>query len=167
MATAQVKHKRSVPRAAAGTAPPGKVVRRKKRVVSRKGPAAAEKRSARSHVAPAGWKDLARGGRRAPRGKRSASRFDGISTFRFALLLFAVAAGFTLYVGHVHATQDLVAEVQQVRRENMRLHLQYNRLKGEFDGATGPVEVYDRARALGLEEGIAYGPTIRIEEGAR
>jgi hypothetical protein len=79
------------------------------------------------------------------------------------LLLLAVAAAFTLYVGHVHATQDLLAEVQLLRKDNVRLHMQHNRLKGEFDRRAGPAGLYERARALGLEEGIAYGPTITVE----
>jgi len=79
------------------------------------------------------------------------------------LVLLALATVFTLFIGHVHATQDLLDELQQARRENLRLHLQHNRLKGEFDQATGPSVIYERAGAMGLEEGIAYGPTIRQE----
>jgi hypothetical protein len=94
----------------------------------------------------------------------AARRLDAISTSRFAALVLAIAAAFTLYVGHVHATQDVLAETQRARRENLRLHLKYNRLKGEFDRATGPATITLRARALGLEEGIQYGPTISIED---
>lgn len=78
-------------------------------------------------------------------------------------LILVIAALFTLYVGHVHATQALLADLEGARRDNLRLHLKHNRLKGEFDRATGPAVIYERARALGLEEGVAYGPTIRIE----
>lgn len=88
------------------------------------------------------------------------SRF---STLRFALLLFALATAFSLYIGHVQSTQVVLAELQKAERDNLRLHLKYNRLKGEFDRATGPSRVYERARQIGLEEGIAYGPTIRTE----
>lgn len=86
-----------------------------------------------------------------------------ISTPKFVLGLLAVVAVFTVYVGHVHATQDLLAAVQAERRANHRLHLQYNRLKGDFDRATGPALIYERARALGLEEGTTFGPTIQVE----
>ena len=82
---------------------------------------------------------------------------------RFGLVLLALATVFTLYIGHVHATQDLLDELQQARRENLQLHLQHNRLKGAFDQATGPSVIYQRAGAMGLEEGIEYGPTIREE----
>ena len=86
-----------------------------------------------------------------------------IPTVRVALLILTLAIGFTLYVGHVHATQEALAELQQLRRENLRLHLKYNRLKGEFDQATSPTVIHRRARALGLQEELTYGPTILVE----
>ena len=83
---------------------------------------------------------------------------------RFGLLLLLIVVVLAAYVGHVHATQNLLAEVQQERRDNLRLHLKLNRLKGEFDQATGPSVIYERATALGLEEDITYAPTIRVPE---
>ncbi len=110
-----------------------------------------------------GWHDLATGENERHRLRSRHSAFlETISTARFALLILAVAAAFTVYVGHVHATRDLVVHVESLRQENLRLHLQYNRLKGDFDRLTGPSQIYQRAGALGLEEGIAYGPTIRV-----
>ena len=109
-----------------------------------------------------GWKDLG-----ATKEKRSGRTSQGaylerFSNTRFMALILVVAALFTLYVGHVHATQALLAELQRARRDNLRLHLKHNRLKGEFDQATGPAVIYERARQIGLEESIVYGPTIRI-----
>lgn len=69
--------------------------------------------------------------------------------------------GVTLYVGHVFATRATLAELQNARRNNLRLHLTEDRLRGEFDRMTGPHQVMERAVVLGLEEGISYGPTIR------
>ena len=85
-------------------------------------------------------------------------------TLRFALLMVAVGALFTLYVGHVYATQELAAEVQQLQRENHRLILKHNRLRGEFDRMTAPSVILHRAEVLGLESGSAYGPTISLIE---
>ena len=117
----------------------------------------------RSHLP--GWRELNSGNERSgrPAGGRG-TPLSTLSTVRFALLVLAVAAAFTLYIGHVHATQDLMVALQQAQRENLRLHLQHNRLKGAFDQATGPRVIYDRARAMGLEEGITYGPTIHVAE---
>lgn len=94
---------------------------------------------------------------------RRVSSLDAVSTLRFALLVLAVATAFTFYVGHVHDMQELLVDLQYEQRENLRLHLKYNRLKGDFDRATGPAIIYERARAMGLQEGIEYGPTIVIE----
>lgn len=111
-----------------------------------------------------GWNDLAKSNQRQPGTGRSHSFLERISTKRFALLIVGTAILFTLYIGHVHATQDLAAEVQLARRENLRLHLKYNRLKGEFDRMIGPAVIYDRARGIGLIEDPAFGPTILVDE---
>ncbi len=110
------------------------------------------------------WSELASPGGAGRAAKARANAFvESISTRQFVLIIFALAAAFTLYINHVNATQDVASELQQLRRENQRLHLKYNRLKGEFDTATGPAMIYQRAKALGLEEGYSYGPTIVVE----
>jgi hypothetical protein len=108
------------------------------------------------------WKELER---EQTSSRRSSDGFlERISTVRFALAILALAALFTLYVGHVHATQDLVARVQEARQVNRSLHLKHNRLKGAFDRATGPAVIQRRAQELGLEENLAYGPPITVED---
>ena len=79
-----------------------------------------------------------------------------ISTVRFVVLVVFIATVFTLYIGHVYRTQDIVDELQQVQRENLRLHLHHNELEGELDKATGPSVIYARAKELGLDHGYAY-----------
>lgn len=101
---------------------------------------------------------------RATGAARATPSIEQVSTARFAGLLFLVVLLVGGYVGHVHATQDLLVRVQQERQENQRLHLKHNRLKGAFDRATGPSVVYERAAALGLEEGLPYGPTLAIDD---
>ena len=87
-----------------------------------------------------------------------------VSTVRFATIVLLLAGAFTLYVGHVHATKDLLGNVQEVRAENQRLHLKRNRLQGEFARKTSPSVIYERARALGLRESVTYGEPISIDE---
>ncbi len=138
-------------------------VRRKKRMVRR----SAEKTGwtallgARRPARLPGWKELTAGNERSSARRPLGALAGKVSTMQFAMLVLVLAGAVTLYVGHVQATQDLLAEVQHARRENQRLHLKLDRLRGEFDRATGPAVVYRRARALGLEEGIVYGPTIQ------
>ncbi len=106
------------------------------------------------------WRDISAGNERKP-AKSRRSKAKQLSTLRFGLIVLFAVTLFTLYVGHVHATQEALAHVQELRRENLRLHLKYNRVKGEFDRMTGPEVIYRRAKELGLEEGFAYGPAIR------
>ena len=87
-----------------------------------------------------------------------------VSTVRFAIIVLLLAGAFTLYVGHVHSTKDLLGKVQQAREENQRLHLKHNRLQGEFARKTSPSVVYERARELGLRESVTYGEPISIDE---
>lgn len=110
-----------------------------------------------------GWGTYGTSGKRLSNRVRQVSRLDAISTLRFAMLIIVIATAFTLYVGHVQDMQNLLADLQRAQRENLRLNLKYNRMKGAFDRETGPAIIYERARGLGLEEGIEYGPTIIVE----
>ncbi len=149
---------------AKSSTPAKNTVRRKKRTALRKKQqdTSAARRTRASHDLPS-WRDLATSNERAPGPSRLGTLIEKVSTVRFGLLVLAIAAVFTLYVGHVYATQDVLVELQQMRRENLRLHLKHNQLKSAFDRATGPSVVYQRAWAMGLEDGIEYGPTIEIE----
>ena len=99
-----------------------------------------------------------------PANPNSRGSVTKISTAHFALGLFLGAGVFTLYIAHVYASQDLLNSLQQMRRENLQLHLKHNRITGAIDRATGPSVIYRRAAALGLEEGIIYGPPILLDE---
>lgn len=108
------------------------------------------------------WTDLeTKNRRRRPDGE---SFLENVSTVRFSLLVLAIAGAFTLYVGHVHATTDLLNQLQEVRAENRRLHLKHNRLQGEYDRRTGPSVIYERAREMGLRASVSYGRPISIED---
>lgn len=135
---------------------------RPRQLVKPQKPAVRQKSNGQTEALP-GWTELAKSNHRAPGSGRRGTFLERISTTRFALLIVAIAILFTMYVGHVHATQDLLADVQHLRRENLQNHLKYNRLKGEFDQMVGPGVIYERARELGLEENAVYGPTIEIE----
>lgn len=127
--------------------------------------ASAKPRSAATSTLP-GWGDLAAKGQAVrTKGTKAVKPglVDGVPTLRFAVLLVAACALFTLYVGHIYATQALVEDVQVLRKENLRLVLKHNRLRGEFDRMTSPAVILDRAAALGLEPSPEYAPTIRLD----
>ena len=110
------------------------------------------------------WADLEPSTNRRRRAPGDRSFLENVSTGRFALLILAIAGLFTLYVGHVHTTTDLYNQLQEAQAENQRLHLKHNRLKGAYDRRTGPSVIYDRARDLGLQESVTYGPPISTDE---
>ncbi len=111
-----------------------------------------------------GWNELAGAeNARVPKRTKTQTVLDAVPTVRFAAFILALAAAFTLYVGHVHASQELLTDIQRLQRENLNLHLKHNRLKGAFDEITSPGQIYRRARALGLTEATTYGPTIEME----
>lgn len=87
---------------------------------------------------------------------------DIAPSLRFAVWTLVACIAVTLFVGHVYATQSTLAELQQSKRENLRLRLTQDRLRGAFDRMTGPGLVMDRAANLGLEESAFYGPLITI-----
>jgi hypothetical protein len=92
------------------------------------------------------------------------SFLGAISTLKFALGVLAIAGVFTLYVGHVYATQNALSDLQAARKENLSLRLEYNRTKGLYDAATGPAVIYRRAHALGLAEHTNTGTPIRVTQ---
>ena len=89
---------------------------------------------------------------------------DAVPSLRFGLATLAVCLVLTLFLGHAYATRATLDALQDARRENERLRLTHQRLQGDADRMTGPSAVMQRASSLGLEEGVAYGPTIRLSE---
>jgi len=110
-----------------------------------------------------GWTDLETPSNSRTPDPNDETFLQKVSTVRFAAIVLLVAAAFTLYVGHVHATKNLLGQVQEARVENQRLHLKRNRLQGEFARKTSPSVIYERAREMGLEESVTYGPPVSIE----
>ena len=89
---------------------------------------------------------------------------DAVPSLRFGLSTLVVCVVLVLFLSHAYATRATLDALQDARRENERLRLTHQRLQGDVDRMTGPSAVMSRASSLGLEEGIAYGPTIRLSE---
>lgn len=110
-----------------------------------------------------GWSDLSRG--KASKGLRPEwdGLFAAVPTLRLALMIIATAAIVTLYVGHVYATTNLLTEVEQLRSDNLDLHLTHNQVKADFDRVSSPARIAQRARGLGLVEAVPTGTPINPE----
>ncbi len=100
----------------------------------------------------------------AARKVRRARPLDAVPSLRFGLTTLLVCVVLTLFLGHAYATRATLDALQEARRENERLRLTHQRLQGDVDRMTGPRAVLGRAAALGLDEGVAYGPTIRLDD---
>lgn len=124
-----------------------------------------------------GWTDLGVGskGRKKSATKKVAKRvlaqkahrarfLDVTPTLRFWVWVLVGCIAATLYVGHVFATQATLEALQAAERDNLQLHLTHERLQGAYDRMTGPAQILDRAAALGLVEGVAYGPPIVMKD---
>jgi hypothetical protein len=101
--------------------------------------------------------------KKAAQKARSLRPLDAVPSLRFGLLTLLGFLVVTLFVSHVYATQAVLTNLQEARRENERLRLNQQRLQGDFDQMTGPDAILHRAARLGLEEGIAYGSTITLD----
>jgi hypothetical protein len=108
-----------------------------------------------------GWDALTHSMPRSAKTARAANQ-TSLTTARYTLWLTGLALAFTLYVGHVHATQQVYESLHALKKENLHLHLQLDQLRGELDRTAGPAVLYPKARRLGLKEGASYGPTIQI-----
>ena len=122
--------------------------------------AAASTRSLDTGSLP-GWRDLAEnnGVREAPR-KESDQWLGAVSTARFLAVVLAVATLFTLYVGHVFATQELLSEVQGLRNEQLALEMTFDKLQGDYHRVTGPERISEAARDMGLQDRLRMASPI-------
>ena len=158
---------------------------RKRKVQSRKRPATRRRVQKKSAPASGGiadwialsvggeavalpeWTDLSTGKNKRKKANRVRKQVDsmlsGVSTSQFVLVLLIAAVGLGFYVSHVFATRDTLSLLEQQRRDNLRLELQYNQLKGQLDKKISPNAVYRRARELGLQEGLAFEPVVNWE----
>ena len=113
------------------------------------------------------WKDLDQPKNKKKKANKKSQVEGGflasVSTARLGLIIVASAIALALYVGHVLATQELLADLELEKKANLRLQLELNQLEGRFERLTAPDEIYRRALVLGLEEGTDFGPSIAWE----
>ena len=114
----------------------------------------------------AGKKGRTKAGHKAARRRADARlrALDTVPSLRFGLVTLLACVFVTLFVAHVYATAATLDALQEARRQNDRLRLTHQRLKGDFDRMTGPRAVMPRAAALGLGEGVVYGPPITVAD---
>lgn len=77
----------------------------------------------------------------------------------FAVLILGVLGVF--YLNHVFATQQILEDVNQLKREYKEAVIIYNDKKLIYERLTGPTYIYPRAKELGLING---GPAEKVLE---
>jgi len=95
---------------------------------------------------------------------RRSRPLDVVPSLRFGLATMIGCLVITLFLSHAYATRALLDDLQEARRLNEQLHLTHQRLQGDVDRMVRPSTVLSQAARLGLEEGVAYGPTIRLAD---
>jgi len=77
------------------------------------------------------------------------------------IIMFTLALGVFgyLYIAHVFYTQGLLTEVNRLKGFYEEVRLDHSDAKLTFERMTGPAEVYERAKSIGL---IDAGPADRI-----
>ena len=149
----------------------------KKKSASSSRPRPSSRLAARKAGSLPGWKDLDKGGRtkKTSSSRKKASNkktlakkglrpIDAVPSLKTGLLALFAFVAVVAFVNHVYGTRATLDELQDARHENERLRLTHQRLQGDVDRMTGPEAVMPRAAALGLEESVAYGPTIVLED---
>lgn len=93
--------------------------------------------------------------------KETAKEGSGKITPPFKMVLASLFIGVLgyFYISHVFYTQQLHAEVNQLRTQFEQLRVEHTSTQLTYERMTGPAEVYDRAKSLGLIDG---GPADRI-----
>jgi hypothetical protein len=159
---AQPKTKRKTPRTVrfVKTPEPGRRAPKRKVRAAARPSVVRRRRVVTSSEKLPGWADLEVGKGHPSRDPEWSGTFAAIPILRLALVIMAIAAVFTLYVGHVHATSELLTSVNRLRSENLELYLERNLVKGSFDRASAPALISGRARALGLVEAVPKGAPI-------
>jgi hypothetical protein len=82
-----------------------------------------------------------------------------ISPWKMIAFTVALGVGGYLYIAHVFYTQGLLTEVNQLRGHFENARIDQTDAKLTYERMTGPAEVYNRARLLGLIDG---GPADKI-----
>lgn len=78
----------------------------------------------------------------------------------------SLLAGFlgVVYLDHVFTTQAILREVNQLHREHEKAAILHNDLRFTYERMTGPADVYQRAKSIGLVDGGPADDIIIVED---
>lgn len=85
--------------------------------------------------------------------------FAKVTPFKMVAVSVAIGIFGYLYISHVFYTQQLHAEVNQLQATFNQIRVDHNTTQLTYERMTGPADVYERAKSLGLIDG---GPADKI-----
>ncbi|MFH5833910.1 hypothetical protein [Halalkalibaculum sp. DA384] len=93
--------------------------------------------------------------------KKEEAKLSLPSVAAWKLIVGAIIIGMlgVLYLNHVFATQQLLAEVQQLENEYQKAKRQHEDYRLTYDRMIGPKEIYEKAKDQGFING---GPADKI-----
>ncbi|MCC5926630.1 MAG: hypothetical protein JJU41_08725 [Bacteroidetes bacterium] len=83
----------------------------------------------------------------------------GVSPFKMIAITILIGVLGYIYIAHIFYTQQLLREVNQLRISFENTRVDHTDVQLTYERMTGPSEVYNRAKAIGLVDG---GPADRI-----
>jgi hypothetical protein len=83
----------------------------------------------------------------------------GFSPFKMIAITVIIGVMGYIYIAHIFYTQQLLREVNQLRTTFENARVDQTDMQLTYERMTGPAEVYNRAKSLGLIDG---GPADRI-----
>ncbi len=86
-----------------------------------------------------------------------------ISAWKLIVGAIIIGALGLLYLNHVFATQQLLAEVQQIENKYQKAKRRHEDYRLTYDRMIGPKEIYDKAKEQGFINGGPADKVITVE----
>lgn len=95
--------------------------------------------------------------------KKSKISLPSIAPWKIILAVITLGALGILYLSHVFATQQLLAEVQQMEQQYNRAKRSHDSYRLRYDRMIGPAEISAKAKELGFINGGPAEKVIEVE----
>lgn len=97
------------------------------------------------------------------RHKKKKLSLPSIPAWKLILGAILLGALGVLYLNHVFATQELLAEVQQLENEYQKTKRRHEDYRLTYDRMIGPKEIYEKAKNQGFINGGPANKVITVE----
>ncbi|MDX1637103.1 MAG: hypothetical protein R3281_03970 [Balneolaceae bacterium] len=102
-------------------------------------------------------------GKKRSRKKESSFSLPSLPAWKIILGAIVIGALGVLYLNHVFATRQLLAEVQQLENEYQKAQRRYEDYRLTYDRMIGPKEIYEKAKEQGFVNGGPADKVITVE----